>query len=744
MPDINTIVSLLDAVQSMGASDVFLSEGKPPSARINGAVRRLKHDELKRSTLSVFFELVLSEKQSLEFNQTGDFDVGYSLPSGQRFRINLSKQQGLLSMVARILPSGDLDMDDLLLPKEELKSLASEHRGIILVTGATGSGKSTTLASLIHYINQTKRSHIVTIEDPIEFTFNDERSRISQREVGSDTNSFHEALRRVVRQSPDVIMIGEMRDRESIDVAMSAALTGHLVLSTIHTIDATQTLQRIMSFYPEEQRSQVAVDLSLSLKGIVSQRLVPMKDGNGRAPAVELLKNTPAVAQLLREQRYGDLEDLMRDSRKESIQTFNMALLRLYNKSLISQDIALSFSSNPDELQLLLQGMATGNMAYATVGKEHSTAGTPDIQKLLRATLDEDGSDLHLTVGRPPMIRVRGELKSISKRFLSATDLRVLLNSVMNARQRMAYELEREVDFSLGLQDGRRFRVNAYFQRGHMAAAMRAIPSHIPEPSSMGIPSSILELVDKPHGLLMVVGPTGSGKSTTLACMIDRINKSRRCRIITVEDPIEFTHRDLLSSIDQREVYTDTKSFSAALKYILRQDPDVILVGEMRDQETISAALTASETGHLVLATLHTNDAVQTIDRIVDVFPASQQDQIRAQLSSSLLAVVSQRLLKSQEGGRRVPAFEIMTGTTAIRAMIRDNKMHQAHGMIEASQSFGMITMDKYLKNLLEEGIISEDEAMRYAKHPLSVSISENTKGATDGEAQKSSRYRYR
>ena len=197
--------------------------------------------------------------------------------------------------------------------------------------------------------------------------------------------------------------------------------------------------------------------------------------------------------------------------------------------------------------------------------------------------------------------------------------------------------------------------------------------------------------------------------------MIDRINRTQRCRIITVEDPIEFTHQDLLASIDQREVCEDTKSFSSALKYILRQDPDVILVGEMRDQETISAALTV-ETGHLVLATLHTNDAIQTIDRIVDVFPAFQQEQVRAQLASSLLGVVSQRLIRRKDSKGRVPAFEVMTGTVAIRNLIRDNKMHQAHGVMEASKSYGMVTMDRALKDLVDEELISEEEAMRFAK----------------------------
>ena len=293
--------------------------------------------------------------------------------------------------------------------------------------------------------------------------------------------------------------------------------------------------------------------------------------------------------------------------------------------------------------------------------------------------------------------------------------MRMLLHSIMSSRQRTIYELEREVDFSLALENGQRFRVNAYFQKGQMAAAMRAIPVEIPDPGALHIPTSVLELADKPHGLLLIVGPTGSGKSTTMACLIDRINHNRSCRIITIEDPVEYTHRSVMATIDQREVYADTLSFSAALKYILRQDPDVVLVGEMRDLETIQSTLTAAETGHLVLATLHTNDAVQSIDRMIDVFPAHQQSQVRSQLAASLQAVISQRLLARGDGNGRIAAFEVMIGTNAIRNLIRENKMHQALGVMEASKTEGMITMDRALADLLEQEMITEEDALRYS-----------------------------
>ncbi|MBI4544087.1 MAG: type IV pilus twitching motility protein PilT [Gemmatimonadetes bacterium] len=345
-----------------------------------------------------------------------------------------------------------------------------------------------------------------------------------------------------------------------------------------------------------------------------------------------------------------------------------------------------------------------------------------DIEALLHQALEQEASDLHLAVGRPAILRMAGELKPLEMEPLTTGDLRQLLNSIMTVRQRSAFEIERELDFAISLADGRRFRANAYYQRGEIACALRAIPSTVPDAETLRIPQIVLELGNRPHGLILVVGPTGSGKSTTLACLVDRINRTRACRIITIEDPIEYVHESVKATVDQREVYADTKSFASALKYILRQDPDVILVGEMRDLETISAALTAAETGHLVLATLHSNDAVQAIDRIVDVFPLHQQEQARTQLAAALVGVISQRLLpRAADPSRRLPVFEVMVATPAIRSLVRDGKMHQALGLIEASRRDGMMTLDAALAAALEVGDITYEEALRYARNPRSL-----------------------
>jgi twitching motility protein PilT len=256
-------------------------------------------------------------------------------------------------------------------------------------------------------------------------------------------------------------------------------------------------------------------------------------------------------------------------------------------------------------------------------------------------------------------------------------------------------------------------------QRGTAAAAIRLIPSAVPKIGALGLPPVVFDIAGRNQGLVLVTGPTGSGKSTTLAALIDLINETRNCHVITIEDPIEFVHENRAATIEQRELGPDTASFAAALKHILRQDPDVILVGEMRDQETIAAALTAAETGHLVFGTLHSNDAPQTIDRIVDIFPAHQQSQIRVQLGSELCAVISQRLLRRADGQGRVAAFEVMTGTAAVRRLIRDSKAHQLQSTMETAGGEGMITMDKWVTDLVRRNVVTRDEAAPYLRAPL-------------------------
>jgi twitching motility protein PilT len=712
------IVQMLLAMERWGTSDLFVCENRVPAVRLHGQVVKLELGPTSSAQLGEFLARELSEDARNRYLGTGDLDFAFSPAPGRRFRINLARQQGQHSLVARAIPSGALELDRLGLPAA-IGALAELSRGLVLVTGATGSGKSTTMAAIVHHINRTRPVHVVTLEEPIEFVHDDVVARITQREIGLDTVSFEQALRQVLRESPDVILIGELRDLETMRIAIQAALTGHLVLATLHTVDATQTLQRILSFFGEDQRPQLALDLSLALKGVISQRLLPRADGQGRVAAVELLSMSPAASQLIREQRIDDLTDFMKASNDPGVIPYLRALLSLFQSGLIDHATGAAYASNAEEFALGARGMTTGVQAFRGTGE--GEASSFDTKHLLALMQQRDASDLHLSVGHPPIMRVHGSLRPEPAGPLTAADMRILLYSILSVRQRGIYELDREIDFSLAIGDGRRFRVNAFYERGHMAAAFRAIRAVIPSAEELGLPKGLLDMGGEPQGLLLFVGPTGSGKTTSMACLIDRINRSRKCHIITIEDPIEYIHASREATVHQREVGADTKSFAAALKYILRQDPDVILVGELRDLETISAALTAAETGHLVLATLHTNDAVQTIDRIIDVFPPHQQGQVRSQLAAALIGVISQRLVPRRDESGQVGAFELMRATTAIRAMIRDNKMHQAASIMQTAKNVGMITMDAALEELVRGGVVKKSEAVRHMRNPTVI-----------------------
>jgi twitching motility protein PilT len=333
-----------------------------------------------------------------------------------------------------------------------------------------------------------------------------------------------------------------------------------------------------------------------------------------------------------------------------------------------------------------------------------------DIAELLAFAVKNHASDLHLSAGLPPMIRVDGDIRRINVPPLEHKEVHALIYDIMNDKQRRDYEEFLETDFSFELPGIARFRVNAFHQDRGAAAVFRTIPSKVLTLDDLNCPPVFKELTQKPRGLILVTGPTGSGKSTTLAAMIDYINSNNYSHILTIEDPIEFVHQSKKSLVNQREVHRDTQSFNAALRSALREDPDVILVGEMRDLETIRLALTAAETGHLVFGTLHTSSAAKTIDRIIDVFPAEEKDMVRAMLSESLQAVIAQTLLK-KVGGGRTAAWEIMIGTPAIRNLIRENKVAQMYSAIQTGRKDGMQTLDQHLMELVEKGIISRQAA---------------------------------
>jgi twitching motility protein PilT len=340
-----------------------------------------------------------------------------------------------------------------------------------------------------------------------------------------------------------------------------------------------------------------------------------------------------------------------------------------------------------------------------------------DITKLLEFAFQQDASDIHISAGEPPMMRIHGSMKRLKAPPLTAEDSHALLYDIMNDGQRKVFEEFSDIDFSIQLGDLARFRVNVFRQHRGMGAVFRKIPTKILSIEELNLPPIVGELTNRQKGLILVTGPTGSGKSTTLAAMIDLINQNQEGHILTIEDPIEFVHPSKKCLVNQREIGPHSKSFANALRASLREDPDIILVGEMRDLETIQLALTAAETGHLVFGTLHTSSAPKTVDRVIDVFPPAQQQQVRAMFAESIQAIITQTLCK-KSGGGRIAALEILIGTTAVRNLIREGKIHQIPGVMQTSQNIGMQTLEMHLRDLVNRGLITRETAIEKTSNP--------------------------
>lgn len=343
------------------------------------------------------------------------------------------------------------------------------------------------------------------------------------------------------------------------------------------------------------------------------------------------------------------------------------------------------------------------------------------IEEMLRTAKEAGASDVHITVGVPPKMRVNGHLITMDYPRLLPDDTKALLDEIMSEQQRARFEEAGEHDMSFSIPNMGRYRVNAYKQRGSVAIALRLVGTQVPSAEELGIPDSVIELYQRKRGLVLVTGPTGSGKSTTLAAIIDKINNNRESHVITLEDPIEYLHQHKLSMVNQREIGLDSQSYANALRAALREDPDVILVGEMRDFETISVAITAAETGHLVLSTLHTIGAASTVDRVIDVFPPHQQQQVRVQLANVLEAVVSQQLIPKADESGRVAAFEVLHANHAVRNLIREGKTHQLMSVMQTNRKLGMISMDEAIVQLYRDGRISKEMAVQFAQDPDSM-----------------------
>src|SRR5437870_3011418 len=632
---------LVQLAQSEG-DDLIVAAGKPVFMKKFGRVTSVNPTVLDEEQVKALLLPHLSTEQVMALQAMQDVDYSHEVKSeGLRFRANIFYQLGGLSGVFRRIRGALPEFEKLGLPPL-VQSFGSLKNGLVLVGGPTGSGKSTTLAALIDYINRTSSRHIISLEDPIEVIHKCKQSLVNQREVGTHTNSFAAALRSTLREDPNVILVGEMRDLPTIEFTVVAAETGHLVFGTVHTVSAATTVDRIVAAFPPGQQQQVRSTLADSLRAVVCQYLMKEKSGAGRVLEVELMVNNEAVSNLIRKGKAFQLPSVLSTSREQGMQMMDTDLLRLVKENRIS------------------------------------------------------AADAYV--------------KAVSKK-----DFEAFVEEEEKAAQ--------QADLVYSIEGVARFRVNIFVQSQGLGAVFRVIPNKVPTLEELRLTPAVKRLTMLANGLVLVTGPTGSGKSTTLAAMVDEINKSSQRHLISIEDPIEFLHKPIKSAITQRQVGKHAESFSSALRSALRESPDVLVVGEMRDLETIQLAISAAETGVLVIGTLHSNSASKAIDRIMDVIPEESRDQVRSTLSVLLRGVISQHLAKHASGEGRVAVMEVLVQSYAVSNLIRENKVFQIDGYLDTASydGSGMQSLDACLFKLLKQGEVTLDEALKLANQPESL-----------------------
>ena len=559
---------------------------------------------------------------------------------------------------------------------------------------------------MVNHCNDNRPDHIITIEDPIEFVHESKRCLVNQREVHRDTLGFTEALRSALREDPDVILVGEMRDLETIRLALTAAETGHLVFGTLHTSSAAKTIDRIVDVFPGEEKDMVRSMLSESLRAVISQTLLK-KNGGGRVAAHEIMIGTPCDPQP--DPRGQDRPDVLRDpDRRRAGHADPRPVPHRAGRQGRGQQ-------GRGALQGAEQGRSVMRVAERTERHMDRDQAIKLMQDLLRRVAEKKASDLFITAGFPPAIKIDGEIRPQSERALTVEQSATLVRAIMNDRQTKEFDATKECNFAIAPPGIGRFRVSAFVQQAAVGCVIRLINAKIPTFEELDLPPILKEVVLTKRGLVIIVGGTGSGKSTSLAAMVGYRNEKTRGHIVTIEDPVEYVHTHKGCVITHREVGVDTDSWHAALKNTLRQAPDVILIGEIRDRETMEYGIQFSETGHLVLATLHANSANQALDRIINFFPDERRDQLLMDLSLNIRALVSQRLIPRESGSGRIAAMEIMLNSPLIQDLIFKGEVAKIKEVMSRSTRLGMKTFDQSLFELYETGFISYEDALRNA-----------------------------
>ena len=696
---------------AQGCSDLHLAVGVPPMLRMHGDLMPIKFRDLGDAELEGYITEVLKPSQIKVLREGNDLDFSYVSAEGGRFRVNVFRKETGIGAAFRAIPTQMPSIDQLGLPPI-VRKLCDYHQGMILVTGSTGTGKTTTLAAMIDYLNSTRSLNIISLEDPIEFVHRSKSSQVIQRELGTHLPSFAEGVRAAMREDPDVILVGEMRDAETITMAMTAAETGHLVLGTLHTTSATKTIDRIIDALPTEEREQTKTFLASSLIAVITQVLLKTPDQRGRRAICEVMVLTKAIGKLIMTDQSHQIPSQLQMGKEHGMQLLDQALARgdPGEGSRSRAGVQLRDRQAPIPALRHRYERRAGAARRARRGEPDAM---PAIDPYLTQVLERDGSDLHFLAGDPARVRQYGELKPLSAEPLAPEMVKKTLYEIMPKLSVERFEAKDGTDFAYAMPGVARFRVNVMRHLNGMGAVFRAIPSKAKTADELKLPNAVRDLSKVNNGLILVTGKTGSGKSTTLAALIDDINTREKGHILTIEDPIEFVHLRKNCLISQREIGVHAGSFSSALLSALREDPDVILVGELRDLETMSIAVTAAEMGILVMGTLHTNGAAATVDRLVNAFPADKQPHVRTMLSTSLRGVVSQQLIPKADKKGRVAALEILINTPAIANLIRQGKMDQLENGMQTGSASGMRLMDSAIQALLDQRLISGNDAYK-------------------------------
>jgi twitching motility protein PilT len=667
------IAELLAFAVKNKASDLHLSAGLPPMIRVHGDVRRINLPPMEHRDVHGMIYDIMNDSQRKAYEESLECDFSFAIPGLARFRVNAFVQQRGAGAVMRTIPSKILTLEELKTPKI-FAEITMQPRGLVLVTGPTGSGKSTTLAGMVNHINENLYGHILTVEDPIEFVHESKRCLINQREVGPQTLSFNNALRSALREDPDVILVGELRDLETIRLALTAAETGHLVFGTLHTSSAAKTIDRIVDVFPAAEKEMVRAMLSESLRAVISQTLA--QDQGRQWPGRRARDHDRHAGDPQPDPRSQGRADECRDPDRRLGRHADARPVP-DRPGAAQRDLdGRSPQRGPGQGQLpRLTGRYGDRSARRStlLGFTRWNANRPrsSCTTCCKLMVASNGSDLFLTAEFPPAFKIDGKVTPVSSVPLTSAahggtraraDERPPGRPSSRRRRRSTSRSARPASGASGSTRSCSWAGWASCCGRSRARSRRS--------SSCSCRRILRDLSVTKRGLIIVVGATGSGKSNTLAAMIGYRNENTAGHIVTIEDPVEFVHPHKQCIITHREVGVDTENWEVALKNTLRQAPDVIMIGEIRERETMEHAVTFAETGHLCVATLHSNSANQALDRIINFFPEEKRQQLLMDLSLNVKAIISQRLIPMATGTGRMPAVEIMLNSPLIADLI--------------------------------------------------------------------------